>query len=68
LTFGGSQNIDFVKLVCERIQAKRYFDNIFVLNGTSLKNSLSNSAALNLKLLPLIGDIEDVFSVSDLVV
>jgi spore coat polysaccharide biosynthesis predicted glycosyltransferase SpsG len=68
LTFGGSQNIDLVKLVFERIQAKRYFDNIFVLNGTNLRNSLSNSAALNLKLLPLIGNIEDVFSVSDLVV
>jgi spore coat polysaccharide biosynthesis predicted glycosyltransferase SpsG len=68
LTFGGSQNIDFVKIVCERIQAKRHFNNIFVLNGTNLKSSLSNSAALNLKLLPLISNIEEIFSISDLVI
>ncbi|HKR74862.1 MAG TPA: glycosyltransferase, partial [Candidatus Nitrosocosmicus sp.] len=68
LTFGGSQNIDFVKRVCERIQTKNYYTNIFVLNGTKLKDSLRNTAALNLKLLPLISNIEEVLSVSDLVV
>lgn len=68
LTFGGSQNIDFVKLVCERIQAKNYYGNIFVLNGTILKDVLSRTVSLKLKLLPLISNVEDIFSISDLVI
>jgi UDP-2,4-diacetamido-2,4,6-trideoxy-beta-L-altropyranose hydrolase len=68
LTFGGSENIEFVKLVCERINIKRTFSNIFVLNGTILESSLSRSAVSNLKLLPLMRNIEDIFSLSDLVI
>ena len=68
LTLGGSQNIDIAKIVCERIQSKNYYANIFVLNGTILKDGLSKTALSNLQLLPLINNIEDVFLISDLVV
>jgi spore coat polysaccharide biosynthesis predicted glycosyltransferase SpsG len=67
LTFGGSQDISFVKNICERIQTKKNM-NIYVLNGTILKNVLSESATSKLHLLPLIDNIEDVFLLSDLVI
>ena len=68
LTFGGSENIEFVKLVCERISMINKFTNIFVLNGAILKSDLSSSTVSNLKLLPLIRNVEDIFSLSDLVI
>jgi spore coat polysaccharide biosynthesis predicted glycosyltransferase SpsG len=68
LTFGGSDNKELIKKVCERVNGMRTFAKIFVLNGTILKSELRETFLPNLELLPLVKNIEYIFSMSDLVI
>jgi len=67
LTFGASQNLEIVKLICERIHDKS-LGNVSVLNGTNLRYILSNSTSSRLNLMPLLNNVIEIFSKSDLVI
>jgi spore coat polysaccharide biosynthesis predicted glycosyltransferase SpsG len=68
LTFGAADNREIVRNICERLNALKKFDNIYILNGEFLNTSFSLSAVSAIKLLPLLKNVEDIFSQSDLVI
>jgi spore coat polysaccharide biosynthesis predicted glycosyltransferase SpsG len=68
VTFGGSDNIEFLKRVCKYFDNNKMFTNIFVLNGSILRNSLNDKIVSTLHLLPLINNLDDLFFISDLVI